>query len=663
MRTARESGRLSSPWRIATAVAAAILAAAPGAPVAHAQPVGPGDASLTLTYQSPWVGPAADFVMRMRVQRPSGPSNLEVTATVYPPVATRSEFAETLRDRFTAAPVQTQVFPLASLPVDPAGEVTVTLRLQDRLSLGRDDGVFPVRVDLRERGGAVLHRFTTHVVHVLAPSAGPKLGLSLVLPLHAPPGLPPTGERQLRAVDDLAAAAGALDAVRSAPVALAPTPETLATLAGSDDERAVALVKSLQQKTAGTTVLAGSFVPTSLPGLLAAGLRTDALAQVTRGVTTVNDVLRVKPDNRTWPATGPLDGASVALMSSARGIDRLVAEEATFEPITGQNVTLTQPFQVRSGTRQLQAVSADGGLAAHFDNRPSPALAASRLLADLAVVYFDQPGADQRAVTAVAPRSWRPDRPFLDALLAGLADNPLVEAVSLDSVFSSVTPVRGPDGRPLVRELATPPAGRGGLAEVATELRTARRQLESLGSVLGAMTTAQSEIEERLLVAQSDEWRTARQRQPYLAGVREGIETQAGEIRMPEGRSITLTDRKGEIPVTFQNRTGVPAKVVVRVDSDKLDFPRGNVQTLDLTRRNTTERFSVVSRTSGAFPLRITLESPDGNLELGRARLTVRSTVASRMSLIVSLGAALFLAVWWGRHALRGRRARRLVPA
>jgi len=662
MRTGPVRRQLTRARRTATVVAVVALAVGLCAPVAPAEP---GDGSVTLTFQSPWVGPTNDFVMRMRVQRPAGPSNLELATTIYPAVVTRSEFAETLRDRATAAALlPTQAFPLTSLTPDPAGEVTVTLQLRDDLSLGRDDGVFPVRVDLRERGtGRVLHRFTTHIVHVPTQTVRPKLGLSLVLPLHAPPGLPPAGARQLRDIDELVAAVGALDAVRDEPVALAPTPETLTTLAASTDERAEGLVKNLQQKTAGATVLAGSYVPTRLPDLLAAGLEKDATTQVALGLSAVSGVLRVRPDTRTWLASGPLDSASVTLLGNARGIDRLVADDVSFKPIARQNVTLTQPFQVRDGARQLQGVAADSGLAAHFDNRRGPALAANRLLADLAVVYLDQPGADRRAVAAVAPGSWRPDRQFLDMLLAGLAGNPLVEAVSLDSVFSSVAPVKGSDGRPLVRELATAPDTPGGLAEAAADLRTARSRLDSLGSVLGERTPAQSELEERHLVAQSDEWRTARQRQPYLEGVLKGIGAQAGEIRMPEGRSITLTDRKGEIPVTFQNRTGVPAKVVVRVESDKLDFPHGRVQTLDLTRLNTTERFAVVSRTSGAFPLRITLEAPDGNLELGEARLTVRSTVASKMSLIVSLGAALFLAVWWGRHALRGRRARRLVPA
>ena len=313
------------------------------------------------------------------------------------------------------------------------------------------------------------------------------------------------------------------------------------------------------------------------------------------------------------------------------------------------------------GARQLQAVVADTGLSAHFDNAVDPVLAANHLLADLAVVYLDRPGADRRPMVAAPPRAWRADRRFVETAVAGLTQHPILDTISLDGIFSSVQPARGDDGRALVRTLSPPPPG--GLGDVVPELRTARRRLDSLGSVLGPTASARSALEERLLLAESSELRSSRSRQPYVDAVLRGVESQVRAIRMPTGRSITLTARKGEIPVTFQNRTGVPARVVVKVESDKLLFPRGDTHTLDLARRNTTERFSVELRTSGAFPLRIRLESPDGGLVIDETRLTVRSTAASRVSLGVSLGAALFLAIWWGRHALRGRRARRLVPA
>jgi Family of unknown function (DUF6049) len=636
----------------------ALLAPVPAA----GQEGGRSQASMVLTYQTPWVGSTGDFTLRLRIERPAAPSNLEVVATTYPALTSRSEFAVTVKDQTTAPPfLPPQVFPLGNLVADGAGDVTLPLRFAERLSLGDGDGVFPLRIDLRERGtGRLLDRFTTHVVYLPSQHNGAKLGVSFVLPLHAPPGLPAEGTRQLHGIDAIVGLPGALDALRDTPVSLAPTPETLATLAASPDERAVALLRGLRVRVPAVTVLQGTYVPASLPALLAAGLPQDADTQVTRGTTTISDVLAARPDDRTWLARDPLDESSLNRLAE-RGVERVVVPDGGLRPMAGLKLTPTEPFVLRAGTRQLQAAVADTGLATHFDNVIDPVLAANHLLADLAVVYLDRPGADRRAMVAVAPRQWRADRSFVDAAVAGLSQNPILDTISLDGLFSGVQPARGSDGRALVRTLAPPPPG--GFADLVPELRTARRRLDALGSVLGPAATARTALEERLLLAQSSELRTTRVRQPYVDAVLQGVQSQVRAIRMPTGRSITLTARKGEIPVTFQNRTGVPARVVVKVESDKLFFPRGNTQALDLARRNTTERFPVELRTSGAFPLSIRLESPDGSLVIDETRLTVRSTAASRVSLGVSLGATLFLAIWWGRHVLRGRRARRLVPA
>ncbi|MFN2608102.1 MAG: DUF6049 family protein [Acidimicrobiales bacterium] len=634
-------------------------AAAPSAPGPAPAPATP---SMALVSQTPFLAAPGDFTLRLHIDRPADPGAWEVAATVYPAVATRSEFDVTLGDKATeGALLPVQVFPVAGLATDANGEASLVLHLTDRLSLGHDDGVFPVRVELRERStGRLVRRFTTYVLWLPATHNGARLGVSLVLPLHEPAGLAPSGARKAPALDDLAAQAAALDALRTTPYALAPTPETLATLAAATDDRAVATLKGLQVRAAATTVLAGTYVPTNLPGLLGAGLAKDAGTQVTRGASTVADTLRLRPDARTWLAWEPLDEASLSLLAS-RGVDRVVATEADVAPLTGQRLTPTSPFVLAAGSRQVPAAVADAGLAADFDNVQDPVLAANHLLADLAVIYLDRPGAERRAVVAAGPPSWRMDRAFLDAVAAGLASNPIVEPMSLDTLFASVAPARTDTGRALVRQAAPLPTG--GVGEVGAPLASARRRLDALGSVLGTGTPIYATLEERLLLAESSELRTNRQRQSYVDAVVNGIDAARRDIRMPGAQSITLTARRGEIPVTFQNRTGMPARVVVRVQSDKLDFPGGSSQTLDLARRNTTSRFSVVSRTSGAFPMRVVLESPDGNLVIGQARLTVRSTAASGISLVVSLGAAVFLAVWWGRHALRGRRARRLVAA
>ena len=101
-------------------------------------------------------------------------------------------------------------------------------------------------------------------------------------------------------------------------------------------------------------------------------------------------------------------------------------------------------------------------------------------------------------------------------------------------------------------------------------------------------------------------------------------------------------------------------RVRVQVDSDKLEFPRGDTLDYELSRRNTTRQFSVRARTAGTFPLRVVVTSPDGALVLGESRVTIRSTAASGVGVVLSVGALLLLLTWWARDVLRGeRRSRR----
>jgi hypothetical protein len=484
--------------------------------------------------------------------------------------------------------------------------------------------------------------------------------VSLVFPVHAPPAVQPDGSRQLPDGDTLTAMAQGVDAVRSSPFALAPTPETVAALAASTDGRAKTLLASLKATTAERATLTGSFVPANLAALMGAGLDGEVASQMGRGSAVLTDMLGGRLDSRTWLVEEALDPRVVDVLAG-RGFDRILASEGSLAPIPDQQLTLTRPFVLTGRQTRVQAVAADAGLAAHFNGAANQALSAFQLLADLAVIYLDRPGDDERrGMTAVAPRDWRPSRQFLDVVTNGLALSPILEPITLDSLFSGVPTAQDDAGANLVRKPAV--LAPGSLAEVAVDLGDSRRNLDSLGSVLGSGNAMSAVIEEQLLVAESSDLKALRQREAYVAGADRQIQAQLDGIEMPEGRSFTLTARTGEIPVTFKNNTGNPVRVVVRIESDKLGFPAGTVQDLELTRLNTTQRFPVVARASGAFPIRITLVAPDGHLVVGQARITVRSTAASNASLVVAMGAATFLAVWWGRNAMKGRRAKGLVP-
>jgi hypothetical protein len=130
-------------------------------------------------------------------------------------------------------------------------------------------------------------------------------------------------------------------------------------------------------------------------------------------------------------------------------------------------------------------------------------------------------------------------------------------------------------------------------------------------------------------------------------------------VSLPEEFRITLTARSSTIPVTLTNNTEQDLQVRVELDSDQLEFPDGDVLTPTLPPGTTRLEVRVRARTSGAFTLVVTVSSPDDTVVLDRSTFDIRSTAISGVGLLLSVGAGLFLAIWWGRHWRRTSRARR----
>ena len=139
---------------------------------------------------------------------------------------------------------------------------------------------------------------------------------------------------------------------------------------------------------------------------------------------------------------------------------------------------------------------------------------------------------------------------------------------------------------------------------------------------------------------------------PYM------VEADALPIALPVEDSITLTTRSGEIPLTFRNETGKPLDITLQLASAKLTFPEGPTRTLRLPTRSTTLRVPVEARTSGTFPLQMSVTSTDGTLTVADRTFRVRSTAFSTVGVVLMAGAGVFLAVWWGVHIRRDRRTR-----
>jgi hypothetical protein len=488
-----------------------------------------------------------------------------------------------------------------------------------------------------------------------------------VVPVHAPPADPaaPTAALPASTSQSLDALVDALATHPKVPLTVDATPDTLASLMADD----ALTVSRLGQSLTGREVLARTWVPTPIPSMLADGLGTEVSLSLTRGSDALTADLGVQVTGRTWVQQGPVDEAALSFLRFAQ-FDRVVLPEADLGPNPDpQGKTVVQPFEVTASDQTLiRAAVADAALSEHFVNQPDPVLAAHQLLADLAQIYGDAPNDPQaRGVIVVPPAAWVPDPAFVNAVLAGLQSSPLLAGQQLNTFFDVVPPAPTRDGGPLIRPLVVDDAAIRATASglLPDAQRIAAAQLQSLARLLPESTKAYPPLERLLLEAPSADLSPA-QRQGRLDALSRGLRSVLGQVQLPTTRTITLTARKGHLPITVVSTSDEPLAVLLQVESDKLKFPgagtanaatfpltlhRGNNQIIDLT---------VEARTSGAFPLHLTVLTPDGGMVIARTTFTVQSTALSGVGVFLSVGAGLFLIVWWTRHAWKARRAARL---
>jgi hypothetical protein len=204
----------------------------------------------------------------------------------------------------------------------------------------------------------------------------------------------------------------------------------------------------------------------------------------------------------------------------------------------------------------------------------------------------------------------------------------------------------------------------------------ARRGLAGMVAVLPQEAKRVVVLDKDLLTAESSDL-TENQRQGLLTQIQSAITKVTSLITLPRSSSITLTSTRGSIPLTVLSTSSLHARVELRLSSERLIFqhfspPDGRcmaptstseVCDLTLTTHNTTLKVPVEARTSGVFPVQVSLWTPDGSQLIAQTRDTVRSTAVSGVGVVLILVAIISLAIWWIRDLRHGRRARRLVPA
>jgi hypothetical protein len=657
---------------------------------------------LFLGAQTSWVTPAAPwFTLSLGVGNNAGPAaDLHVELTYYSRINDASHMAqatnatpdEAVLTHFDAPVTATAdglgvvscavILPKngaqaptptpGTLGVCPPGAPTVTLDCQP--ATGRCGDVYPVTVALYQQGNSsALAHFTTFLTYqepeytASVSKTGGALRVGLILPVSSPPSstLAPPSAADRRNAESLI---GQIWAYRGIPVTLAANPLTVSDLAaatkGGKGPLAVKELEALETPADGDQLLTQPYVPIDPASLARVNLTSEIGAQMVRG----DGLLRLSnlhPTGGTWDATSAAvstaNATNLATGLQAAQSGRLIVNDSDLTSAGSNNLTFAQPFTLPLGrTAHVTAAGADSQIDALFTAYPrNPLLAANQLLANLEFVHFENASlSDPRGVIIEPPPFWTPPKGFLTVLLYGLTHNPALTPVNLDQFFLQVH--KGGNGEPATRHLksGSTSAASGMTPGLGRRLQISRNNLTSLsGAASGHPHPAVFAILSDLLLRTESQTFDRDQRVAALDVFTHQLDGVLGYVSLAIQGTITFTSRTAPIPVSVLSSAPFPIKVVLSLDSNKFTFPDGNTRTLTLDHTTTPVRIQARSRTSGdRLPVGVTLTTPDRQLVLARAALTVHSTSISLVGVGLTVLAALVLLVWWARTWRRGRR-------
>ncbi len=661
------------------------MTAAINAPVAEAQRVG----SIELVNQVAAIKPGRPFTINMLMQ--GGTNEHVISASVFQPVTSRSEFQLQLSG-FSEFGEPVRAFdptPVKNLRSGQSVSLSVIVlewSTTDNPNAEADlfletPGVYPVVITLAAPNGSQQDELLTYlvvtprgqqcVIDLPETDEGTAstavatdddtclnpLRVNVTMPVQAAPALQPDQTNEI-SDSDLERMTTIVDILASRPsmdLTIAVVPESIVAL--QREAQYGPLLNQLSVATGDREILRQPFVTVDEEAWRDARLSRNYGRLVRAG----DRILQREIESGKIATTGFLDSNATPqtmTMFARNGFDNFVVADSQLAQLQGDAfpLTVTQQFQIddSEGTSHPAAAS-DVALAQHFGANENAILDAHNFIADLAVLWFDQP-AITRGVIVRPPSDWDVDDAVLTLTLSGITATPIFRAVDLEMFFDEVSalPSTGqsssqPDAPPSEvrgRELA-PSGGTENLVSFAQQLERAEATLVSYEEILGGRTPDTAPLRDLLLIAGSRGFGPT-DRLDYLNAVSDEVETIADRIIGPEDTLISITAREADIPLTFENELATPANVTLRLSSDKLEFPDGATQTVVLEPGRTDLTVAIKSRSSGDARLRVNVLSPDGSIQLADpSDIVVRSTVFSGLGLIILVAALIVLALWW----------------
>lgn len=602
---------------------------------------------LGLVEQSTWVAAGDDFTMTLDVAGNAGalPADSTLGAHVYSKLTTRDQFNDTLASLEGRSQHSTPVTtPVAEIERTGNGQLVIAFNTTEAgLS---EEGVYPVEVDLTAADGEVLGRIVTYLL--LQPQAEyAPLDVAVVVEMGAAPAQQPNGSIDLPS-EELAQLTDRTELLEATEgLSAAPVPETLNSLAlASDVAAASALVSDLEPALGKHDVLGRPYVDLDLEAWAAAGLVGEAPAEFDRGAAALRNRFNAEPTPNIWLPDATIGQAEATTWRDLGAVNAILPTDENID-VEGEPDSIFPLIQLPEGPHGFIS---DGVLVDRLTNVEDP-IDQQRFIAELAMIWFEQPGAG-RAVVLRLPA----DGPLNPEKVAETLNDlgPSLSLITATDLFAEHGPT---DTQPATPVTLHPKEESEDLRWVPPRLVKARQTIDSLGPILDDQELAS--LQRALLIAPGA--RTDNRR-AYFERIDDEAQGIADAINAPEEFQITLTDRTGVIPLTISNDLTEEVAVRVELSSNQLEFQDGDEMKVTVPPGGDRFDIRVRTRTSGAFPLHVTLTSADGAVRFDETTFDIRSTAISGVGLVLSIGAGLFLVIWWARHWLRSRKTRTVSP-
>lgn len=661
----------------AAVVACAVLAgiAPNGARPAAAQTDG---VTMELVSASPWVTHDGTWSARLRIS--GAPVGATIDYTIAQPVTGSEPEVRRALEEIAGSSEGLGILQPPSEGVDLAtvtsadGFTALDVPIRSQRTGARDralipePGTFPLIVTVRSATGDTLAT-GTYYLNRLPTGEAPRepFRLALLVQAHGDLAFDDEGAAAVSATtrSDLGLVADLLEAGAGLRSTVDLRPQIPDALAADGDPNDQHLLERLQRAVAGRTVLGSPWAQLHTEGL--AGDVEAVRGSLQDGQTTLLVRLLAPTDTTVWAPDDTVGPAAVDLLRDVGTTGLVVApDQLTDERPPGDESGYSRPFVVEGRSGGLAAFALDPtlqGLLAPDDVTAAPTLRAHRALSQLFATWLadDEPrgavilldptvdvDAARTLMATLAAATGAGSAP--DDVPTPIAVTPLPEVLRLPPITSRQAG-RDAEWTRELREVAVP----AGVDAVGASVASIRPLLVDYTQMFAASdpgATRASVLVRRSLDARRD----ATAQAAIVAEVRRELRDDLARISASEPRTLTVTSRRSAIPLRFQNDTGRPIQVRLRLESPRLAFRDGALQRLTLEPGLNRLDVEVEVQASGQFTLQADLLAPRSGRVLASTRQRIRSSAFSGVGLMLSGGALLFLVIWWSRTLRRRSR-------